>query len=513
MIETQNTSPDPDFREQLQGWLHFVKRATRFWRVPLLTVALGSMALGIFLHFRTPKYRSETVILYIERVQPGEPGSGSGAERSVTVRLRELLMSRPKLEAVVTKFDLYPDLRRNYGMVDAVEELKKRIDFRAPGGDTFSIAFEGESPPGAQRVTAELARLVIDEDSKLRKGQAKVTLEFLSTEKSSTETLLAAAEQKLAGFMAEHPRFALDATPLANGAAIRASLGQAEVTPPQRSFAAAAPPARAAFGGGERQPLSTGASPSVAPGGGATDAEEARARAALAAAQENLTEKLTRYTTAHPDVKAADAAVGRAKERLATLSAGAVAGARASDNGQGVTSARPGSGPGSEPQNVAPVAVAPPAPVAVAPLAPVGRRTGALAGAGAVSAPPAHGQNLVDLETQWLQLTRAVTEARQRRDQIETKLFRADMQEGSEAVGHGVHVNVIDPAFLPERAQPPGRTTIALMFLVAALVLGALAALALAAMDERIFIARDAAGILPILTEVPSLQRRARVAS
>ncbi len=68
-------------------------------------------------------------------------------------------------------------------MVDAVEELKKRVDFRAPGGDTFSIAFQGSSPNEAQTVTAELARLVIDGDAELRRDQAKVALDFLASER------------------------------------------------------------------------------------------------------------------------------------------------------------------------------------------------------------------------------------------------------------------------------------------------------------------------------------------
>src|SRR5260221_2650337 len=79
---------------------------------------------------------------------------------------------------------------------------------------------------------------------------------------------------------------------------------------------------------------------------------------------------------------------------------------------------------------------------------------------------------LVELETQWLTLTRAVTEARQRQDQVEEQLFKADIQANSEGAGHGVQVSIIDPAFLPERALPPGRSVIALLFLSASLVLG-----------------------------------------
>jgi uncharacterized protein involved in exopolysaccharide biosynthesis len=93
-------------------------------------------------------------------------------------------------------------------------------------------------------------------------------------------------------------------------------------------------------------------------------------------------------------------------------------------------------------------------------------------------------------------------------------LFRADIQVSSETGGHGVQVNVIDPAFRPQRPLPPGRLTLALIFLAASLTLGAIGALAMAAFDERLFTARDAAGFTEVLTEVPKGRgRKAYVAS
>ena len=121
---------------------------------------------------------------------------------------------------------------------------------------------------------------------------------------------------------------------------------------------------------------------------------------------------------------------------------------------------------------------------------------------------------MVQLETDWLTLTRAVTEARQRQDQVEEQLFKADIQASSEGAGHGVQVSIIDPAFLPQRAIPPGRTLVASLFLAGSLVLGVLVALICAAFDDRILIARDVA-MSNVLVEVPrpSTQWRQRVAS
>ena len=472
MTPTESAPNDPSVREQLQHIFGFFRRALRFWRVPLVGVVLGGIAFGGFWHFWQPKFRSETVILYVQKGSSDEGGESSDAQRTVTARLKELLFSRSNLEHAVSRFGLYPDLHKGYGMIDAVEELKKHVDFRAPGGDTFSIAFEGSSAAEARGVTAELARAVIDGDADLRQGQAKVALEFLVGERQGRDAELRDAEGKLAAFMAEHPRFALDATPLANGAAIRASMAGAASRPLAGSVVWAPHPRGGATGSEKaaapNMPLAASAT------GAAVNGDESRARADLAAARATLTDKLIHYTPVHPDVRAAEAAVQRATERLAAL----------------------------------PSAAAPPVPAtAQLPASPVAAR-GALPvpraiAIAAVPASPPHAQELVELETAWLTLTRTVTEARQRLDQIEAQLFRADILVSSESGGHGVQVNVIDPAFLPLRPLPPGRTMLALIFLAVSLALGGLATLLFAALDDRLFEARDLLGIGEVLVEVP----------
>jgi uncharacterized protein involved in exopolysaccharide biosynthesis len=493
MMPRDNATQDPELGEQLARLRAFLRRTLRFWPSVLITLIIGGLAFCVFSYFRQPKYRSETVILYVERRTADDEARGETARQAVSVRLKELLFARPNLERVIKQFELYPEIRKSYGMVDAVEELKKDVEFRAPGGDTFSITFEGTSPTQAQRVTAELARLVIEGDSNLRKSQARVALDFLAGERKSRETELREAEEKLASFMAKHPRFALDATPLANGAAIRASMGGVAPAQPlaRQTWVA---PSRATPGGGSSGAQSSGAAARpIGPGGG--DPEESRARAALAAAREDLTEKMAHYTPAHPDVRAAEAAVQRATERLAAIQSAPRPVAAADP-----VAAEPkpaSSGAAEAPRSPAPVAraAAPVTPKVAAPPLP--------AASGADG-----NQNLVDLETQWLQLTRSVTEARQRQDQIEAQLFRADIQVSSESGGHGAQVNVIDPAFLPLRPLPPGRTTVAMIFLLASLVLGCSVAVLRAATDERLFDAADAAGLTEVLTEVPRVMKR-----
>jgi len=478
-------SDDSSLREQLNQLAAFIQRALRFWKVLAVTLLVGAAALAVFLYVRQPRFRSETVILYADKGGVNRAPDSSETQRGVSARLKELVFSRPILERIVSRFDLYPELRARFGMIDAVEELKKHVEFRAPGGDTFSLAFDGTSPNQAQAATAELARLVIDGDAELRRTQATLALDFLTEERKNRDKDLRAAEEELAGFMAEHPRFALDATPLANGAAVRASMASGKAAPGPL-------PARAWTPRRPSTPTTAATSPAVndankGPTNHVRSPDEARAQAALAAAREDLAEKLVHYTPVHPDVRAAQVEVQRATERLAAI-----------------TNAEP-KATASEPATPAAASASPAAP-AVAKAAPPPRAWQPATPAPARSATAQ--ENLVDLETQWLKLTRAVTEARQRIDQIEAQLFRADIEVSSERGGHAVQVSVIDPAFLPQSPLPPGKTTLGLIFALASSVLGFLAMLLCAAFSQRVFVARDLAAVGEVLVEVPKASRR-----
>lgn len=468
--------PRDDDGHELEQLASLLRRTLRAWPITLLGLSLAAFACCAFLYFRHPGYRSETVILYSTGVRQADQAEQDDNPRSASTRLKELLISRPKLADVVKRFDLYPALRAKYGMSDAVDEIKRHIEFKAPGGDTFSIAFTGASPSEAQRVTQALGELVIAGDGELRKTQAEQARDFLITERTNKTNDLRNAEQNLAEFMGKHRRFALDTTPLTAGAAIRASMSPAPVSAPlyvSRGARVSHPMGNPAPAGLAATPTSASASPDAG--------ERARAIAALAAARANLAEQLEHYTPAHPDVRAAQAEVDRATARVAAL--------------------------GPEPH---PVAAPAAAPVATAAEPPTPTHHYA-----AAPLPPAHhvaepGEDVVGLETEWAKLTREVTAARQRVDQVDASLFKADVLASSEQAGQAVQISVIDPAFLPERPVGLGLNVLVAVFLAVGLVLGVLASALVGAFDDRIYRAADARSATLVLVEVPKFSSRRR---
>jgi uncharacterized protein involved in exopolysaccharide biosynthesis len=314
--------------------------------------------------------------------------------------------------------------------------------------------------------------------------------DFLKTEQQATEDSLRDAEHALASFMAAHPRFALDATPLATGAAIRATIRPALASTAGPAFGERSSPSF----GVVRPPAGAPASATNAASGDVrtspgSSTDILRAKAALAAAQANLSDLAARFTPAHPDVRAAQAEVERATSRLEAAMSEAAA-------------SRPEVG-----QGPAHVAYAPP-PAVVARVAmptpttdprPAGR---SVASAATVPGRPgASHDDVVALETEWVKLTRGATEARQHEDQVEAALFEA--KNTQEEGDHGVRVIVIDPAFLPQTAVPPGRTTIVALFAGASLLVATIAALLKALLGDRVYVARDIEYLAPLLAEVP----------
>lgn len=468
-----------DAREQLDRALTFVKRSIHFWWVVPLAMFIGGGICAAVLMIRQPDFMSETVMLYTEGVRPPDPSGHSAPNpRNNAVRMKEMLFSRGRLEKVISEFNLYPDERAERGMPAAVDEFRKDIIFKAPGTDTFTIGYVGKSADQAKRVTERLAQSLQEEEGALRQQQAQVTREFLGKERTQAERQLRDRERELAEFLAKNPGFALDTAIMtgapSSGAAIRAATAQS------RANASSSAPQQSTV------VITRGGAPAPAPVAGPDPqllAQRQAAHAALSAARANLTEQLARYTEQHPAVRAAKANVARAESQL--LSIQETLAAR--------TAPSAAESPASAPQ----------------------RRTVVVR-----RAPPKTEKDkeaaemlekdLVALETEWTRLTRDVQEARVRQDQLEAAFFKADMMASSESGGHGAHMQVIDPAFLPTRPMPPGRMTILALALLASMLLGLGVMAALTAVDDRVYDARDAGAFAPVLIEVPVLRAPAR---
>tara|TARA_R110002096_G_scaffold436100_1_gene667678 strand:- start:43535 stop:44965 length:1431 start_codon:yes stop_codon:yes gene_type:complete len=462
------------------------------WLVALITIVGAGLSVMLALR-QKPTYSSEAVLLYQEKIsqsvlQGRDVASGS---RTQSARFKEMLLSRTTLSAVVEEFNLYPDVVESQGTVAAAEKLRLLVEFRDRGAGTFRIAFLGDTPEQAQRVTARLASLLQDKDEAVRKEQAEQTKTFLENEKVAAENTLFEAESAFAVFTSEHPEFVVEsATGGASGAgaSIRAA---AEKSSKAQGSSKADTLRRAARRLRDR--IANPDAPVVATSARTNRVESPalqQARGELDSAKRSFADKSARFTPKHPDVIAAKNNVAEVTRRLKRLEAAEKS---------------------SRPASTAPT-ITPTTSVAdlKKELSRIESEISRLSESSESDKPDPNSManELVGLETKYARLQRQVDVSSQRLSSLESRVFTAEITASSE-FAEAAKLVVIDEAYLPARPAGKGRKMLAMAGTVVFICLGCGLALGLALLDDRVYRRADIddLGIAPVLVVIPKSKK------
>jgi succinoglycan biosynthesis transport protein ExoP len=479
------TAP-PSPREQMEQLFALVRRASAFWLRGLAVFVVCTAIAAPYIFTRPRSYRSETLILYQETMPDVAGGEGAEGARRVGGRLRELLYSRASLEPIIHDLGLYPESIIRGEDIEAVEELRKNIAFKAQGdGDTYDISFTGNDPKSVQAVTQRLGDCIIEEAAKRREDKAKTLKAFLTAESQRNEPDLRQKEADLTRFVVQHPEYAtrlqgLPAPAPASTAGVTssdpmlASL-EARATSIERRLsantAAPAPPSKATF-----QPPPDSAD--------------------LVAARHALAEKLAMFTDKHPEVIAARSRLKTAEDAQAVVNAEALAAWQAQQTYDTTPPANP-----SEAAALKKELAGLQAQIAA-------RRSPAIVGTPTATAPVpvANGEAPAPaLELDFRRLQGDVNDARDRQQQLESWLFKASITASSVMDDRNIQVSVLDPAYLPVRPISKPRSLFFMAALAVSLLLGIATAFASALLDDRIHDRHDVerADILPVIAIIP----------
>jgi Mrp family chromosome partitioning ATPase/uncharacterized protein involved in exopolysaccharide biosynthesis len=463
--------------DHLQPVFRLFRRTVRFWGAGAAALAIGILATGATIRFRPKTYRSEAVLYYREGLQ-WNPNEASSSRR-IGQRLRDILLARNQLTKVIAETNLYPNLVQADRMGEAVEEMLLATTFKVTEGDIFVVSFTGSSPEEAQRVTSTLADTLMEENARLRSGQAEVAQSFLESEKKRNEVELASKEAEYVGFLAKHPEFLPDQSQQGGvGSSLRPR------TKPPQSDADLLALRR------EEQRLRSQLPAARQESGARLESDPApaleEAEAKLKAAQRDLSERRARFTEEHPDVRSASAALQVAEEGYR----------RASEAAR--TSAAPVRQSEVE-QQLAEVQRE---------IATYRRRQPQEApGEDSVGAAGAS-QRAVALEAEWARLSRQVAEARERFQQLDSKQFMASMTLSTLTSGQAAQLVVIDPAFLPAKPIGMSSTRLLILGIILSLTSGIGISLVLGLLDDRLHERDDVErlAIAPILVEIPTAE-------
>ena len=189
----------------LHDYLALIVR--RRWWVIIPTV--GLCGLTILLTLVYPKmYSSHTMILIQPRDVPSDFVKdliGSNTDERLSA-IEQTILSRTNLLKILSEFEsLLPEYQ---GLNDErkVQKLKKRIAIEFPSEQrrgayipttNILISYSDRNPELAQKITARLASLFIEQDNRARENKVFGTAEFLESELKKVADQLGQSEDKL----------------------------------------------------------------------------------------------------------------------------------------------------------------------------------------------------------------------------------------------------------------------------------------------------------------------------
>ncbi|RMD97079.1 MAG: hypothetical protein D6812_15880, partial [Deltaproteobacteria bacterium] len=122
---------------------------------------------------------------------------------------REQVLSRPRLEEIINRFNLYPELRSRLTPDEIVEVMRRSIEIKTRGHRAFQIFYEGRDPRVVAEVAKALTEQFINADIRYREEQTRSTSAFFEDELAKREQQLREIEAKISEFkqryMAELP--------------------------------------------------------------------------------------------------------------------------------------------------------------------------------------------------------------------------------------------------------------------------------------------------------------------
>jgi uncharacterized protein involved in exopolysaccharide biosynthesis len=486
-------------RDRLQRLTDLGRKTLRYWWLMAIFAVVGGALSFAFAVTRPRVYQSWATLFYQERIQSSLlQGREEAAQRNIGDRYRELLLARGQLEQIVSD----PKLNAFKDAADpdiAIDKLRLAIRFEPRGANAFRIMYSDNDPERAKDVTAKLTTLLSDKDEALRNESAQATASFAIAQKDQAATELQKREHALAEFFAKHPEFAQDQ--VGEGASIRAIKNQGShvvntgnprlyALERQRERIQArldAPP--------DAPPIRVASPPT--PEKIAAEQAVNEAQREVDAAQRDLDDALSKYTEKHPTVMKAQERLASAQQRLRRAQA----------------------------------SVPPDVETPIAPASPEDRvklqkdlttleqqiaaeqarsaKPNDAAAAAAATAADASTNWVVQLETQFSDLKRGVTEQRERVASLADSVFRAQMDASQKMAEQGGRLSVVDPAFKPARPTGPGKTIFMMAGMVLFIGLGLALSVGFALIDDRIYRRTDLdqLGLAPVLAVIPPAPR------
>jgi polysaccharide chain length determinant protein (PEP-CTERM system associated) len=200
-------------------------RIARIWRRRKwlgIGVAALPMTVAVSVILFMPQIYEAKATVLVDRQQVPEHFVQPTVTSALDTRLRTIsqeILSRSRLETLIQRFDLYPDLRQRMSSEEVVDHMRAAIKVALQAGDVidvqalrdprtatvaFTLSYRNSNPETAALVTNTLASFYVDENTKARERQASGTADFLKAQLRETKDRLDRQEQRVSAFRRQH---------------------------------------------------------------------------------------------------------------------------------------------------------------------------------------------------------------------------------------------------------------------------------------------------------------------
>jgi polysaccharide biosynthesis transport protein len=199
--------------KSVQDLVAIVKR--RRWNIIVPAAVIFCVA-AILVFVLPPVYRSTSTILIEEQEVPRDyvNSTVTGYAESRLQTINQRIMGATRLLEIITRFDLYPELKRKKTTEEIVAKLRKDIKFetisadvidprsgqRRPATIAFTLSYQGKNPQMVQKVASELASLYLEENLAVRSRQSLGTTKFMEDEMKTVQVQLRSIDAQISAY-------------------------------------------------------------------------------------------------------------------------------------------------------------------------------------------------------------------------------------------------------------------------------------------------------------------------
>jgi polysaccharide chain length determinant protein (PEP-CTERM system associated) len=192
------------------------KRALRryWWILPITIVGCGAIAMLLAMVL-PKKYTSQTLILVQQPTVPSDIVKPVVTEdlNHRLASMQEQILSRTRLEPIIEKFGLYPEVSGKVHIEDLVERLRASVVVTPlvsmPGTQNqslpgFRVNVTFNDPQLAQQICTEITSMFMEQNAHALEQQAARTTSFLSQQLDEAKAKLNEHDAKLAQFKRQY---------------------------------------------------------------------------------------------------------------------------------------------------------------------------------------------------------------------------------------------------------------------------------------------------------------------